>query len=49
MIWNQFTTKAAAMKVLTNNIDGLGNWPQVPQNNGKSLFVIFYEGFFICS
>ena len=29
MIWNQFTTQAAAMKVLANDIDGLGNWPQV--------------------
>jgi len=32
MTWNAFATKAAAMKVLANDIDGLGNWPQTNLN-----------------
>jgi hypothetical protein len=32
MTWNAFATKAAAMKVLANDIDGLGDWPQTNLN-----------------
>ena len=32
MTWNAFATKAAAMKVLANDIDGLGDWPQTKLN-----------------
>ena len=32
MTWNAFATKAAAMKVLANDVDGLGDWPQTNLN-----------------
>jgi len=44
MTWNAFATKAAAIKVLAKDIDGLGDWLQTNLNkimpNGWKLIVL---------
>ena len=44
MTQNAFATKSAAMKVLANDIDGLGDWPQTNLNeimpDGWKLIVL---------
>ena len=48
MTWNAFATKSAAMKVLANDVNGLGDWPltnlnEIMPDGWKLLFwVKFY-------